>query len=61
MSGPRLGVGGGGWGISDQYLNILRILETPTPIPHCGKNAGSAHMFAITIVVLHGICQIIGI
>lgn len=55
-------VGDGGLVVSDQYLNILRILETPTtPTPHFWKNAGSAHMFAITIVLLHELCQIIGI
>lgn len=58
MFQERFEIGGWGmdWVVSDQCLNILRILETPptTPIPHFWKKAGSAHMFAITIVLLHG-------
>lgn len=52
-SGSRLGVGDGWGGFRPMFEYIENIRNAP-PIPHFWKKAGSAHMFAITIVLLHG-------
>lgn len=47
-----MGDGWGGFRPIFEYIENIR--NTPLPHPPFWEKAGSAHMFAITIVLLHG-------
>lgn len=49
-----MGDGWGGFRPMFEYIENIRNAPHPPPSPIFGKKAGSAHMFAITIVLLHG-------